>query len=358
MSSEIARNEQGATLVHVALMLVGLFGFSGMVIDFGQFWVARRQAQNVADAAAHAGAVALAYDSLDKTSDGMAYQSALNTAMRQKVWGEAPASENVEVTFDCPAGVNPDCIRVNVYRDAAHGNPMPTFFTKLVGVNNQGVQATATARVAAANGTKCLKPWMLPDKWTDTNGNGQYDPADTYNLPGYTEADKGTVLTIHPSGGQSIVASDYNIIANVGDANSASVYESRIVNCSLTGWIGKTMSDVPGGKQGPTKQGVNELIDQDPDATWNGTTVTGPYGLASPRVIIMGLYDPEAYWIQKQNGNGDEFVIVNLIALFIQNVSNRGDVTGVVVGKAGDMYDAGGTAPPGAEFLSAIHLVR
>jgi hypothetical protein len=72
----------------------------------------------------------------------------------------------------------------------------------------------------------------------------------------------------------------------------------------------------------------------------------------------MALYDPEAYWTEKQNGNGNEFVIVNLIALFLQSVSNKGEVTGVVVGKAGDIYDAGGTAPPGAEFLSAIHLVR
>jgi Flp pilus assembly protein TadG len=358
MDSRIRTSERGATLVHVALTLIGLFAFSGMVIDFGQFWVARREAQNVADAAAHAGAVALAFDSLDKTSDGMAYQSALNTATRQTIWGEVPSDASVDISFDCPAGVNPDCIRVNVYRDGPHGNALPTFFTQLVGITSQGVQATATARVAAANATKCLKPWMLPDKWVDTNGNGQYDPADAYDLPGYTEADKGTTLTIHPSGGQSIVASDYNIIANVGDSNSASVYESRIVNCSLTGWIGKTMSDVPGGKQGPTKQGVNELIDQDPDATWNGTTVTGPYGLASPRVVIMALYNPEAYWTEKQNGNGDEFVIVNLIAIFLQSVSNKGNVTGVVVGKAGDLYDAGGTAPPGAEFLSAIHLVR
>ncbi len=37
-------------LVQVAIALVGLIAFSAFVIDYGVMWVARRQAQNAADA--------------------------------------------------------------------------------------------------------------------------------------------------------------------------------------------------------------------------------------------------------------------------------------------------------------------
>ena len=117
------------------------------------------------------------------------------------------------------------------------------------------------------------------------------------------------------------------------------------------------MSDNPGGMIGPTNHGVQELIDRDPSATWNGTTVTGPYGLGSPRVVVIGMYNPEEYWAEKQNGNGDTFTIINLIAMFIQSV-NQGEVTGVMVGKRGDFMEGAGPPAAGAGFLQAIHMVR
>ena len=50
------RSERGAVTIHVAIALIALLMFSGMVIDYGVIWVARRQAQNAADAGALAGA--------------------------------------------------------------------------------------------------------------------------------------------------------------------------------------------------------------------------------------------------------------------------------------------------------------
>jgi hypothetical protein len=352
------QSERGAALIHVAIMIVGLFAFTGFVIDYGQYWVARRQAQNAADAAAHAGAVALAFDSDDKTPDGAAYQSALTVATSHQIWNAAPPDDAVEIDFVCPEGRPGDCVRAQVYRDTEHGNAMATSFLKLVGLNVHGVRATATAQTMPANATKCLKPWMLPDKWIDEDGNGEYSAGDTYDLPGYTETDIGTELVIHPSGGNAVEPSHYNIINDVGESNSGSVYEDQITNCLLEGWIGKTMSDVPGGKQGPTHHGVQALIDQDLTATWNGTTVTGPYGLASPRVIILALYNPETFWTAKQSGNGDTFDIVNLVAMFLEDVKGNGEITGIIVGKGSDYRPGVGQAPNGAQFLHAIHLIR
>ena len=50
---------------------------------------------------------------------------------------------------------------------AAHGNTLPTYFGGLVGINNQGVRATATAQVAAGNAVRCIKPMVVADRWAD-----------------------------------------------------------------------------------------------------------------------------------------------------------------------------------------------
>ncbi len=162
-------------LVHVAIALVGLMAFSAFVIDYGVMWAARRQAQNAADAAALAGAISLAY--VDFNNQDLARQSALAVAAQNEVWGEAPDITAADVTFPaCPpgspgAGTN-SCIRVDVFRNQrAGGNPLPTFFGKLVGVDEQGVRATATAEALFGNSTDCVKPFAIPDKWLELRGD-------------------------------------------------------------------------------------------------------------------------------------------------------------------------------------------
>ena len=54
------------------------------------------------------------------------------------------------------------------------------------GLAGHGVRATATARVAIADSSNCMKPWAIPDKWVDN-----YDittPIET-NPPAWTEDD-------------------------------------------------------------------------------------------------------------------------------------------------------------------------
>ena len=159
-------------LVHVAVALMMLIALSAFAVDFGLFWLGRGQAQNSADAGAIAGAIGLAYDSSTDTSDtGPAKLSALTAARANLVAGQQPAvNVTDDITFvDCPDGTKaPACIRVNVYRDNAHGNPLPTWFGNLVGVTSQDTKATATAEAGGANATNCLRPWMIPDKWSES----------------------------------------------------------------------------------------------------------------------------------------------------------------------------------------------
>ena len=52
-------NERGAIIIHVAIALMALLCFVGIVLDQGAFYLGRRQAQNSADAGALGGAMEL-----------------------------------------------------------------------------------------------------------------------------------------------------------------------------------------------------------------------------------------------------------------------------------------------------------
>jgi hypothetical protein len=175
--------ERGAVLIHVAFALIALLAFTSFVIDYGIMWVSRRQAQNVADGAALAGAIAYM---IDGQTHELVNRSAQHFAANNPIWGQGNDSTNVVVMlsgspslplYDSipPCGTNPGCVRVDVYRNVEdrhtagliRGNPLPTFFGRLVGVMDQGVRATATAETSAGNMVRCLLPFAVADRWAD-----------------------------------------------------------------------------------------------------------------------------------------------------------------------------------------------
>src|SRR5215203_307710 len=79
---------RGAVLVHVAVAIIGLLAFSALTIDYGVMWTSRRQAQNAADAAALAGALALTYDS--GTDYDRARLVAKSVGDRNNIFGASP----------------------------------------------------------------------------------------------------------------------------------------------------------------------------------------------------------------------------------------------------------------------------
>jgi len=177
-------SQRGAIVIQVSVFLVSLMAFSAFVVDYGIMWVARGQAQTAADAAALAAQNSMAFDN---TRDFPKYQAiAQQVGNSNWVWGQSPNIRLTDVTFPaCPPTLSwpPDiCVRVNVLRNQARGNPLPTFFANLTGVGNQGVQATATARAVEANASNCLKPWAVGDKWFDTQPGG-WDQTARYTGP-------------------------------------------------------------------------------------------------------------------------------------------------------------------------------
>ena len=76
------KTEHGQALVILAFALIALAAFAGLAIDGGQFYSARRQAQNTADAVALAGTRLLAtYISQCESVDGLAADNAIAAEM-------------------------------------------------------------------------------------------------------------------------------------------------------------------------------------------------------------------------------------------------------------------------------------
>ena len=92
-------HERGAILVHVAVGMVAIIGFSVLSVDYGVLWASRRQAQNAADAGALAGAISLAF--VDQTDQALARNSALAVAQQNSIWDGPPDSNILQAGPRC-----------------------------------------------------------------------------------------------------------------------------------------------------------------------------------------------------------------------------------------------------------------
>lgn len=399
MTGPARSSERGAILIQVGLAILALTAFTMFVVDYGILWVSRSQAQNAADSGALAGAIALAFDDFDdRTNTGPAKVSAHSHAIANAVFGEAPDNDiDTDVNFVlCPDDPSPPplsqtpCIRVDVYRNQARGNPLPTWFGSLVGITEQGVRATATAWVGAGNASKCMKPWAVADKWLDTEPGGwtpeaEYDAADgdTYEPPtaddpgtGFTlAADLGTELrlkvgapndAINPGWFQAV-----DLTGGGGDD-----YRDNISGCAGVVWkIGDELPKENGNMVGPTGQGTGDLIDLDPTADWdpinkkviNSCVETNScedadgnpiHYLESPRIVPVPVFDLAHYMATGGPGNGT-IRIVNILGFFVDRVENpQNTVVGYLAAKSEMFVEGGGEITEEAAFAKIIQLVR
>src|SRR6476620_5121727 len=108
-------DERGMSLVFVCAGMLAMLSATTLAIDVGMFMAARSQAQNAADAGAHAGAVALVFNSFtNRTPSGPAVQSAINAATKNKVMGAPVSITSADVSFPLdPAGAA-DRVQVQV----------------------------------------------------------------------------------------------------------------------------------------------------------------------------------------------------------------------------------------------------
>jgi Flp pilus assembly protein TadG len=403
-------SERGAIVIQVGVAILVLSAFAMFIIDYGVLWVSRHQAQNAADAGALAGATALALDDFDdRTDDGAAKQAARSFATANAVWGESPDVQfDTDIRFyddesgDFPAScASDDCVRVDVYRNQARGNPLPMFFGMLVGLFDQGVRATATAQAAAANASDCLKPWGVLDKWAESQGiwdqtTSTFDPVtnpkDGYVAP--TKASPGTSYTLEDNLGMELTlkfqdAHDAKTqwaagmwspldLCDVG--GGADCYQEAIVGCVNRTWaVGDDIPVKPGNMPVPTMKAVEDLVALDKNAKWDpvekkviDSCVGPPYSCStpglktSPRIVALPVVHTQMWWDATHNakggktGAGGETVrVVAILGFFVQDpTGKKDDIKGYLATKPDLLVSNGGGVNPSAAFIRAVQLVR
>jgi len=263
---------------------------------------------------------------------------------------------------------------VDVHR--AGTNSVSTLMGSLFGVPTVEINATATAEATPANAMTCVKPFMIPDKWIEKNtpANGTYDKydkknnllpdADVYhdhyqtNYSGYTtERDAGTSLTLRAGTGDEVNPSFYFSWKMPGDTGG-DFYRENIANCNQSVMrLDDPIIQEPGDKTGPTIQGIQALIDKDPNARWDTTCkcVKDSAFAISPRVFPIPLYDPEFYADGKANGRVADFKIANFLGFFAMPPTGN-KIPGIITQIVG-LVDDTAPAPPNT-FAKAIRLVQ
>jgi Flp pilus assembly protein TadG len=377
----LARDEEGFSLVFVGLGFMAFLGVSMLAIDVGMLMTARSQAQNSADAGALAGATALVFDNWDdRTPTGPAVTNALSAARGNQVMAADVSVNPSDVVFLNDArGLN-DRVKVTVYRESSRGNPMATLIAQYFGISSVGVNATATAEASPANAETCVKPFTIADKWKenttppwdpssstfdyyDNKGNvlpvhDVYTPADQPGYTGYDMfRDRGTMLMIRAGTGNQISPSFYYSWAMPG-GTGGNWYSDNIAGCN-TDIVhpGDPIVQEPGNMVGPTTQGVQALIDEDPNAIWDTSTNSVQSTMhPSPRVFPIPLYDPQYYADGKANGRTASLRVANWIGFFVDHISGN-DVYGRITPIPGVLDHNAGPAPSGI-FPRVIRLVQ
>ncbi|MCX5779943.1 MAG: Tad domain-containing protein, partial [Firmicutes bacterium] len=142
---KLFRDENGAALILVALFLTVLVGIAGLVLDGGMQYVAKTKLQNSVDAAALAGATALANGSSDSETDTKA--------------SDIAHANNLDLTGDqvivTRGGLtNGKYTTVNV----SASRTVPFGLMKVLGFGQRQVPADATAAVKVVTGMGGLIP--------------------------------------------------------------------------------------------------------------------------------------------------------------------------------------------------------
>ena len=396
---KMRRDERGMAIVYVAMGFMAFFAASMLAIDVGQLMTARTQAQTAADAGALAGATALVFNSFtDQSASGPAVSGAISTAQSNTIIGGMPSVTPADVTFPYDATTASfDQVQVTVYRTVARGNPLATLIATYFGMPTADITATATAAAIPATTENCVLPFTIPDKWIEQQCATQtcpWAPTDSFDLfassgnkantgtalpnpdiyippgqpgaTGYSPAtDVGLELTLKPSNQNQVTPSFYNAW-DIDGITGASAYSTNISSCNSTYTdLFQNMTPETGNMVGPTKQGTQSLVDQDPNAYWD-TTCNGGSGCVkggdpqfkiSPRVRTVPLYNPILYAQDQHSGKSwPTLQIVNYIGFFIESVDGAGAVTGRITPVIGG-FNKGAPIPTGG-FARAIILVQ
>lgn len=290
--------ESGQAMVIIAIAMVSLMGMAALSIDVGHYYAATRTMQDVSQAAALAGAMALPDQ-----------QAALQNAQDYLGKNGVPLS-------DATIQVTASTVRVEAF------STVHFWFAPVIGFSSARADGWTVAGLESPSGSNDTRPWGVP--------------ADAV-VPG-----QDVTLKAGAGGGSG---GNFGAVQLCG--SGASSYENNIVQgCSQPVTVGQALSVQPGAMAGPTDSGVQQLVGEDPNATWQ-TVQPG-----SPRLVIVPVVSPPS-------GHGENATVtVQGFAMFF--VEGPGSANGSVVGRFMQSVDSSHTyGQGGADFgLQSIQVVQ
>lgn len=371
-------DERGVTLALVALGGAVLIGMAAIAIDLGMLMTAKTQAQRVADAAAHSGAVRLArLAKAPKTErESEAREAAKEMAARNDILGEnydATYMQDGDITFP-----EDHEVRAVVYRNRSRDNPLGTFFASILGINEVDMAVDATAAVFIGGAADCALPIALPDRWTETLGtedwptlDDTFDPDDTEDegtddyiswqdgdggfYTGYDDDSYGFQVKLRTTGGGEgeFNPSWYGVWRHPDDSGSGFESGTNDYREAITGEAcdehdrivhrGQEVDTEPGNFGTPTRQAFEDLIEQDPDVRWEPGEPENTGGCAcvvdadgnpvndSPRIRALPLFDPT----EIPDPGNRPFTLTNFMSIFVEEIDENGYVVGRLLGLTG-----------------------
>jgi Flp pilus assembly protein TadG len=177
------RSNRGITLIMAGAGMFVFLGFVALAVDMGMLYRVRNDSQNIADAAALAGArEAFVVPNTDKV---LAAKQGAKSAASANYTPESPSDIRLrDADIIVVDTATEHTVQITIRRTSANGNPVRTFFAPIVGIPAASVTATATAEAYIPTGgtsgprygTQCVKPWLLPD--INPNTGQPFSPAD------------------------------------------------------------------------------------------------------------------------------------------------------------------------------------
>jgi hypothetical protein len=371
----IRSDREGQTLAIVAVSMVALLAMMSLGIDLGMAYTARAEAQRVADSAALAGA------SIFMEHPGPADSVAAATARAREYAGRnVVRNRPVDPAADVQVQVRLDSAKVRVWVERTG---LPTWFARLIGIDQLSVRAMAAAQAVPGGSTNCLMPWAVVDGFLRTDGSvpdedeayhpdlHDYEPARSRcsigetgygaSTPRNSDCDFGLEFTIKSNNPRDPVVPKPGIFMPIElkpsedqgtCAGGGGPYQRNICACNSTPIsIGDTLRNEPGNMSGPTIKGVEELYNKDPLATWGTNGIVGGAGGASPRIVKMILISPD----QIQKGGRDDWVVQNFGQFFIEEFHEEGQGQDKIAHVRGRfMYYISGTGGGHGEATSPL----
>jgi len=194
--------QHGVVSLIMAISMTMLLGSAALAIDLGHAWVVKQELQNVADAAALAGAGQLGqiYQGLSSEDQGnyfltwadwhivvdqinslslTSYAGGILLAFRDEdievgVW-DATTKTFTVVPPDTPGSPSPTAVRVQVRRDEEANTPLATYLGGIVGVEEIDISSSATAAltsVSTAAPGAIEAPMAISEAWLETGNCG------------------------------------------------------------------------------------------------------------------------------------------------------------------------------------------